>query len=103
MATYMKETTRMGFQKGMDSIPGRREQPIKDNSSKASKTVTVFGRKVTILCRFIRVTICLIRGMDMEFTIGVMGMYIKDSFQMTLEMDWDSFIYKGILCIRVFG
>jgi hypothetical protein len=66
----------MDFVKEMDCIYGMMEVNIMVTLSKDIEMVMVFG-KINTKMKFIRDIICSTRSMDMEYTLGVMGIHIK--------------------------
>ena len=69
----------MDFLKDMDSICGRIYQIIKEISSKDIEMVMEFGKMFQELKNYTKAITCQTRNTDMEFMIGEMDTFTKDT------------------------
>ena len=91
MEINIKGNILMDYQKDMDNIAGEMDHGIKEILNKELEMDMEFGKIKKTLVKYTRDTICLIKSMDMEYTIGATDMFIKDILWMTYALEKDNY------------
>lgn len=93
----------MACLKDLDNIHGKIVAFIKVILNKAFETDMEFGQTIFPVNKIIKVIICQIKSMDLEYMTGQMDTIIREVLQMTKEMDKVNYILMMILFMKDYG